>query len=355
MLRYCRLQRMAVNAFPSRAGADFSRFWRLPRPRPSLPWVAVVTVLTAATVVTAATGAKEPEAAAEEYRRLVQSLRERFPNRDAVLEGYGPITSELRGFMERHPTAPELGKARRLTAEVQLLGGEDKVALELWVDLVRYGPADEDRALGLYLLGEYSFLRARPDSRQARHRQARQHLTSLRERFPDSRWAAAAAGPLGYLELIETKKPPEFEATFERQGDKTTYSLNGLRGKVVLLVFWKASSPGQRPFEAQLSKDIARTLVAYPTLQENVVVLQVNLDTDRNLFDAAVRQWNITSLQVHDGMGFETPLARTFHIPRAPHFVVIDPDTSLTYLGGSAQDFFKRASSALKERRRRSE
>ena len=291
--------------------------------------------------------------AAQEYRELTETLRRDHPDRDAVEAAHEGIVARLERFIERHGSAPEVGDARILAAEVLLLGGKRRAARDIWDDLTKDGPRDEDRARGLYLLGEYYFLleSSNPARLTSYQKAAFLYFSRLESRYPRSSLAAAAKRSLDYLRLLREEKAPVFEATFGRGEEKLEFRSAEHRGQVILLIFWKSSSAGHRRFLDDLATSLPQVLREYPAIREKVKVLGVSLDRDRRYFEAAVRDWKIPFPQIHDGRGFEGDLARRFHIPRAPHFAVIDHQGGLTYLGPTDKIFSARASGALRELR----
>jgi hypothetical protein len=300
-----------------------------------------------------AAGSQKSAGAAAEYARLLEELRSEFPDRDSAQEGSKQVAARLQEFIDRHPGAPESGQARALAGEVMLLGGDREGARRIWEELARQGPSDEDRARGLYLLGDYYYLRdAATSKRRARYLQiAYGYFRALRDHFPDSRWMVAARRPLRYLDLIKEKTLPAFEATF-RQGEKELeVSQESLRGKLVLMDFWRAKTRNQRDFEQTLQEGLAAALREYPELDGRVQVLGVNLDRDRGTFEAAVKEWRLSWPQHHDGKGFDSPLVSLFGIPRLPHWAVVDPEGKILYLGADRQRFFEVATAALRRLR----
>lgn len=318
-------------------------------------WILPVAILPGLLAATGPARAEDAPATVE-YRQLIESLKGEYSDRDSVRKGSQSITSRLLDFVHRHGDAPEVGDARILAAEVFLLAGQRKAARDLWNVLAREGPRAEDRARGLYLQGEYYFLYflRRPENLEvhAKYRKAALHYFSkVKLDFPDSPLARAAERPLNYMRLLGEKMAPTFEATFRRGQEVLRVRSEDLRGKVILIIFWKASTEGHRRFEEDFSKKLAQVLVDYAQLEGQVEVLGVNLDRESRYFDVAVREWKIRWPQLHDGKAFETDLARLFSIPRAPHFVVIDEDGGLAYLGAGKQRFLGAASAALKKRR----
>src|SRR5690606_14048151 len=296
----------------------------------------------------------EPASAFDE---ILRSLPERYPSRDAVQENAEAIVGELRELIDAHPEDPRSGEARRLAAEILLLSGsvtDQNEARRLWADTVTKGPTDEDRAHGLYLLADHYFLRAATEPRRAAsfRQSAQGYAERLVLRHPESRWAPRALRLLDALKFRRGTPAPVFEdVRFESSFDSVIHGRESLEGKVVFLLFWRVTSPGHREFERQLLEGLGVVSLQYPILEERFEVLSINLDSDRELFKAAVDRWKLQSPQRHDGRGFETPLARAFAIPRAPHYVVIDAKWRVQYYGDIPEHVLQAGSTALRELR----
>jgi hypothetical protein len=241
----------------------------------------------------------------------------------------------------------EAGRARLLAAEILAQAGRSTEASRLLASVAESGPTEDDRAKALYLLGERYFFQGRltPATGSGTRGSAIESWSALAERFPQSGWAQKVARPLRYLRFLDGAEAPPFEASFldggnAQGGKESRFSAEDLGGKVVALDFWRSSTPSQRGFEEVLARDLKQAFVDYPELQGKILVLGVNLDADRAAFQAAVEDWGIPWPQHHDGMGFETPLAALFGIPREPHLVLIDPQGRIAYLGPDSRKFF---------------
>lgn len=318
---------------------------------------------------------------------LVRELKERYPDRESVTENYRAIADRLiefaeEGLLEPEP-ATESGKALILAAEVLFQGGEGADARALLAAVASQGSRKEDRAQALFLLGSHYFFRekftATGEGRQSRAC-ASYYWRLLVGRYPDSAWTKrVVSGPLRYIDLLEGKPVPSFRETFEvltsdpdsdvgesnehqepgkeepAGGQKAAtaeeFTLEGLRGKVVVLDFWRSTTPGQQKFETTFSRDLAGMLEEYPELRATVVVLGINLDARRSDFEAAVKAWQMPWPQHHDGLGFETPLVKLFGLPLEPQRMVLEPGGKVVYLGADREEFFQSLSAVLRRAR----
>jgi hypothetical protein len=228
-------------------------------------------------------------------------------------------------------------------------------ALRVYGELASAGPLDTNRALALFVLGEDQFLRERCLSSGGR-RGADYYWSLLIERFPDSDWARRAERPMRYIGFLKGGlQAPAFAGVFEQTSapgqplEKRSYSLEGLRGQVVLLEFWTAADAGRGERVKTLAAGLASNLKEYPDLEGKVQALGVNLDATREPFDAAIAVLGTPWPELHDGRGFRTPLAEAFAIPRAPHWVVIQgAGGHVVYIGSDFERFLAIASHELR-------
>jgi hypothetical protein len=243
-----------------------------------------------------------------------------------------------------------------LAAEVLFLGGASSEGRQLLDQVAKNGASEDGRARALYLLGEQLFFLEKylpePASEGSAKPSAYQYWQALNEKYPDSAWSRRAAVPLRYLRFLKGEPLPAFRETFHALGQSDVdRSSDALRGKVLVLDFWKGSTPGQQDFEIQLATDMKSNFERYPDLRGRVEILGVNLDLRTVDFARAVNDWRVPWPQHHDTLGFDTPLARLLGIPRAPHLVVMDPAGHLAYMGADRQAFFRSLTQELRRLR----
>lgn len=285
---------------------------------------------------------------AEAFERLVAKLQEQYPDRDSVQQSYRDVEALLGEFIQANPASKKLAEARALCAEVLLLGGDRVGAVKHWTLMSVNSEDPEGQARGLYLLAADCFLRDETDK-------AQRHFSRLTGVFPRSAWATRSKSSMRYLAIQTSRSMPAFEVTVKRGGKKAKLNPTNLAGKVTLVHFWRSDTANHGAFIETLGRNpdssLEQAFKEYPVLRGKVVIFGVNLDTERKIFEAARDRWKIPWPQVHDGKGFETPLARTLGIPRSPHWLVLGPAGRVWYLGADLDKFYAYASEALKRHR----
>jgi hypothetical protein len=284
-------------------------------------------------------------------QKELQALKEAYPNRARLVKHFQEAAGRLlkligaEGQLAEGPEGAD--QARFLASEILFLGGDTTGGRALLEELAGGASSGEHRAMALYLLGDYYFHRSLYLSQAAEKKRARDKALetwkTLCERHPASGWCGKVALPLRYLELRGGGAAPAFREKFRSGDEEKEYSLEDLKGKVLVLDFWRGSTPGQEDFEKHLARDLLKILEEFPALKGRVVVLGVNLDARSGDFQAAVKEWAIPWPQHHDGLGFETPLAGLFAIPSEPHWAVVSPEGKVAFLGSDDEDAFRRA------------
>jgi tetratricopeptide (TPR) repeat protein len=288
----------------------------------------------------------EAPAGSGDFAEYVENLRKQYPDAPRVLSAPASLARDLEAFAARRASPNESAAARFLAAEVRLLARDLPGARKVWQEVVDAAPPPQDRARALFLLGESYFLRGE-------FRTALRHLVQVPELAPDSEWGRAAERMSRYARLQRPgQSVPEFTVTFQAGPREWTCRSTDLKGKVTLFYFWRASSPGLEAFEKTLAADLPKALAEYPVLQGRVDVFGVNLDSRRDDFEGALERLRVTWPQHHDGKGFRTPLAEVFAVPRSPHWLVVDRNGKIAYLGGDSEAFFAKATAALVDLRK---
>ena len=307
---------------------------------------AIIIGLQAAGMAAGAEDATEAEGGS--YAQLVESLEKEYPDRDSIQQGYRTVAERLREFIQSNSSSSKLAQARSLCAEVLIIGGDRSGAIFQWKAMAEDSRDPVGQGQGLYLLASDSFLRDESD-------RAREYFARLVDGFPRSDWAAKSKGPLRYLALLTSRNMPAFEVVVRKDGKKAKLNLINLAGKVTLVHFWRSDTAKHGQFIETLGRNpessLEQAVRKYPVLKGRVVIFGVNLDTDKDAFEAARDRWKIPWAQLHDGKGFSSPLVKTLGIPRAPHWLVLGPRGKIWYLGSDLDKFYAYASEALKRHR----
>jgi thiol-disulfide isomerase/thioredoxin len=119
-------------------------------------------------------------------------------------------------------------------------------------------------------------------------------------------------------ELAVQKMAPAFEVTAL---NGTTFNLDAMRGKVVLIDFW-ATWCGPCKKDLPYLKKIAREFAGQP-----LVMISVSLDSDEAAWREFVQKNEMTWLQYRD---VDHKLAGEFGVTAIPHYFTIDSDGVLT-------------------------
>jgi peroxiredoxin len=117
-------------------------------------------------------------------------------------------------------------------------------------------------------------------------------------------------------ELARARMAPQFSLTTT---DGQNFSLDDLRGKVVLIDFWATWCTPCREAVPHM-REIAKKFQGQP-----LVILSVSLDTDEQKWEDFIAKNGMTWPQYRDG-GFTGPIARLFSVEAIPHTFTIDAD-----------------------------
>jgi len=117
-------------------------------------------------------------------------------------------------------------------------------------------------------------------------------------------------------ELARARMAPPFTVTTI---DGQQVSLDGLKGKVVLIDFWATWCAPCREALPHM-REIAKKFHGEP-----LVVLSISLDDDENKWKDFIEKNEMTWLQYRDG-GFKGPISTRFGVEAIPHTFTIDTD-----------------------------
>jgi thiol-disulfide isomerase/thioredoxin len=120
------------------------------------------------------------------------------------------------------------------------------------------------------------------------------------------------------------KTAPEFNVT-AINGEKL--SLEGMRGKVVLLDFW-ATWCGPCRREMPVVKKLWQK-----HSKDNFVIIGVSLDRDREDLDAYLKREAIGWPQYFDGGGWDNKISRLYNVSGIPYTVLLDQNGEIRGVG----------------------
>ena len=299
--------------------------------------------------------------AQESWSELYVRWQTEYPDREAIEQRGQALLEELVTFVREHTAdverAEEVGKARRLTAEVLGIRGDVEGARRVWNELLAQGVRAEHRAFGLFALGQDAFFRERYFDQVRRGRRlagAFEYWQKLTSEYPESPLSERVASRMLYLNFVRGgAEAPMIELEFEVEGERQRFTSENLRGKVVLIVFWKTDARGIEEARSTLTAGLKATLKEYPDLNGKVQVLGINLDPTREIFESTLKAWGRPWPELYGEASFRSPVVKAFAIPRSPHWVVIDPEGRVVFLGARTNAFLRAASQELRQVRQR--
>jgi tetratricopeptide (TPR) repeat protein len=97
-------------------------------------------------------------------------------------------------------------------------------------------------------------------------------------------------------------------------------SIDKLRGKVVLLDFWASWCLPCR-FDMPEVRKIWKKFAG-----DQLVIIGINLDSNRAAFEAYMKEEAITWPQYYDGLGWDNKISRLYRVYTIPHTILIDQE-----------------------------
>jgi hypothetical protein len=279
----------------------------------------------------------------QSHLRLLENFIQRYPQdprrfeaelrRSALMASLGKLLNDSSLLRQGRQLAEALEKSPNLTSGQAANAGFQRVSL-----LFLEAQAAPDRSRDTLLNATRNFVTRYPnDLRGARllaevatifdaapttkRELLEAALRSARE--PDL--VARIRDDLQQMDLIGQRVPLEFPTLGHGR-----FALGEQRGKVVVVLFWAADSPHSLWW---LRENL-------PALQEfpssAVAVVTISLDLDRSLLESTLAEARISFPTGWDGLGWESPLARSYGINRLPTVWIFDRTGRLRVGNGTA-------------------
>jgi thiol-disulfide isomerase/thioredoxin len=117
--------------------------------------------------------------------------------------------------------------------------------------------------------------------------------------------------------MVDARVAPTF-AFKSNTGEEL--SIEKLHGKIVLLEFW-ASWCGPCRADLPEVKNIWKKYAG-----DRFMMVGINLDSNRQAFDAFIKEEGMTWPQYYDGLGWANKISQLYGVYAIPHSVLIDQD-----------------------------
>ena len=289
--------------------------------------------------------ARRPATAEELEAHLRRLFKNRPRTRRGAVQGIAEIAGATEELSRLKPRSPMVAFARLRLGEVAMAMGNYRAGLVHYAEYLRFFP-DADKAYEAHLyLGEALY-------RLRRHLEAVAHLKEGIKRAPTpyvraggryllaltygelkSPESAAATievlrkenpilarraelGLWRQVNLAPGRTAPAFEGRDLRSGK--ALRLSDLRGKVVLLVFWSASSSrSQRRMRGWIAAGVRHAA-------DGLVVVGVSMDKDPAAVARHVMKHRMEWAILCDGRGPAGAAPRAYHVLADPLWLVID-------------------------------
>jgi len=149
-------------------------------------------------------------------------------------------------------------------------------------------------------------------------------LKQFLERDSGATEASQARAVIANVNMVDAKVAPTFVVKSHTGED---LALEKFKGKVVLLDFWaswcvpcRVDMPEVRKIWKQYGGD-------------RFAIIGINLDSNRALFEAYMKEEGITWVQYYDGLGWGNKISRLYGVYAIPHTVLIDQDGVIKAIG----------------------
>ena len=127
---------------------------------------------------------------------------------------------------------------------------------------------------------------------------------------PNSTEASQARAVVANTRMVDAKVAPSFAVSSHTGAE---LSLEKLRGRIVLLDFWASWCVPCRKDMPEVRK-ISKTFG-----DDQLLMIGINLDSNRPSFEAYMKEEGITWPQYYDGLGWGNKIARLYSVFSIPH------------------------------------
>ncbi len=100
---------------------------------------------------------------------------------------------------------------------------------------------------------------------------------------------------------------------------KNKISLKTFTGKYLLLDFWQSNNSDYKNQTSYLSETYKKFK------DKNFVILSVSLDSNKTVWQKAIKQDSLFWIQVQDTLGFKSDVVKKYHLSSLPYNVLINP------------------------------
>jgi tetratricopeptide (TPR) repeat protein len=156
---------------------------------------------------------------------------------------------------------------------------------------------------------------------------------------PDANDVSQAQAVIANTKMVDARVAPVFSVK-SHTGEEL--ALEKLRGKIVLLDFW-ASWCGPCRVDIPEVKKIWKRHG-----RDQFMIIGINLDSNRQLFDAYMKEEAISWPQYYDGLGWGNKLARLYGVYAIPQTILIDQDGAIKATGLRGEELSEKISEMLK-------
>ncbi len=180
-----------------------------------------------------------------------------------------------------------------------------------------YKRAKDDDARARVLWHRSLAIREREDLPEGAYEQ---ELSVLAKKFPKTRWGWIARDRLRTFDFKPGVVPNDFKL---RSLDGKPHSVEGYRGKVLLLYFWASDDPMCLEMLSALQG------VEKDFRDKGLRLLGIALDDRRQTLTKSLPKLKLTWPQVFGGDGFESDIALRYRVERVPYLLLIGKDSRI--------------------------